>query len=442
MPTKLRPLTVVNTSAISRWDSADNSTITTNPQVMQGITSAGGVITGVNNAGWKARAKIGVQAGSPYEADRYWLTRSEGSTYQLFYTLPANGRKLVERGLGIHFPVTTFNHLSTSAAQCEADALKRLYSRIRSERTSINGFNFLGELRETIKMLRHPAEALLKQVDRHFLSLENTKRKVLRLPVHKRRAQWEKAVAGSALEINFGWKPLISDAKAIAEAIGRLVEQPPRRHRIQASGTQSNSELVLTYSDDANVNGWGSYQITTKTDTQRVVRYIVGMDTEVQVASTALGRLQDSFGFKLEDFVPTIYELTPWSWLVDYFSNIGDIIEAGSTDTTAVKWIVRTERVGSERSVLTRPIGTNPSRSGSWVLTLARGSAGSQQLIRRTVVRTTPTTLGLPPLVFTHPGESFGKMVSLLSVVAQRRKGLEDLSYMPTHYDQFGRRVK
>lgn len=401
--------------------------------------------TGQNNAGWRIKKKQGVNAASPFESDRFYFERKHVGKYRLYCnstTLP--GVYVDELGTGIKFPVQSVSHVTTSAAEAEAAALKKIYSRIRSERTSINGFNFLGELRETVRMLRHPAEALLSQVDQHLLSLENRKRKVLRLPEHKRRAEWSKAIAGTTLEINFGWKPLVSDAKAIAEAISRMIEEPPKRTRLSAQGESRAALSSSRESDDPNFAGFGRYLVNDSSSTVRTVRYIVGLQTEVEVASTALNRLKESFGFKLEDFLPTIYELTPWSWLVDYFSNIGDIIEAGTTDTSGVRWIVRTERVETAHAINSRPIGLNSSRlpHPSLYLRSAQGHSGSQIVIRRTVTRTMPTSLGLPSLIFTHPGESLSKMANLLSVVEQRRKGLQDLSGMPTYYDRFGRRLR
>jgi hypothetical protein len=47
------------------------------------------------------------------------------------------------------------------------------------------------------------------------------------------------------------------------------------------------------------------------------------------------------FGFTPSEFVPTAWELMPWSFLVDYFTNIGDILTSSVTDTSSVRWVNR-----------------------------------------------------------------------------------------------------
>jgi hypothetical protein len=56
---------------------------------------------------------------------------------------------------------------------------------------------------------------------------------------------------------------------------------------------------------------------------------------------------QELLGFSLSDFVPTIWELVPWSFLIDYFTNIGDVLEAWTTCTSDVAWVNRTSRRSS-----------------------------------------------------------------------------------------------
>lgn len=157
---------------------------------------------------------------------------------------------------------------------------------------------------------------------------------------------------------------------------------------------------------------------------------MVGLDLSVGAAQSAAERLQGNLGLNLQDVAPALWEITSFSWLVDYFSNIGEIIEAGTTDTRTVKWIVRTEQTATSRYVWIDQLSSEqylPQLSAGYFkqVSFSRGTLGESAIIRRSLARTIPLTLGIPHVTFTHPGESFGRMLNLLSVVDQRRKSMD-----------------
>lgn len=411
-------------------------------ETVRAVNSNGflGSRTGEKGVDWKAKKAAGRQAGTAFESDRYMHTEVRPGTLTLRLSHVSSPQLLANTDtvFGIQLPNQRITHLSTSSAEVEAEALKKLYNRIRSEKNEFQGMTFLGELRETLHMIRRPAEALLTHANRYVLSLEKKKREVLKLPVHKRRAQWEKAVAGSILELNFGWAPLISDVKSAAVALGRFVEPRPIRTRISATASQEvAANGIIPNQPSASVYSAARLQMSWKMKTTRTVCYRTGFNEVVTTPSGSIRRLQELMGFTPHDFVPTIYELLPWSWLADYFSNLGDIVSAASTDVAGLAYVVRTEIVETEQTQLgLLDVDNKQSYYGGLVLRGYSGDAGLQTTVRKTVSRTLPTSIPLPPLVFTHPGESFKKMANMLSVLVQRRKGLEDLSYMPTYVDR------
>jgi hypothetical protein len=51
------------------------------------------------------------------------------------------------------------------------------------------------------------------------------------------------------------------------------------------------------------------------------------------------------FGFTPSEFIPTAWELLPWSFLIDYFTNIGDILSSAVTQTAPVNFVNKTVRM-------------------------------------------------------------------------------------------------
>lgn len=422
-----------NDSRVKSWK-ADIAGVGYNSSNLYGFP---GIRTGERVSDRKAKIAAGSQAGSPFATDRQSVKELENGFASLSFldtsVTPAATRTHTFEG--IYIPLESASHLPVDTVEASNEALMKILRKITASHQQMNGSTFMGELRETIGMLRRPAESLRREVDKYFLSLENRKRKVLRLPPGQRRAAWEKALSGTWLELQWGWKPAISDAQAIATTIARLLHEPPHKERIVARATRTaeDTESVL-----GGQPPYGYFQAMRLRERATVyeVQYVVGLSAQRKAHASGVQRLIDICGFRPEDFIPTLYEVCPWSWLVDYFTNIGDIVEAAATYLGDVKWIVRT---ASRRSSLT--MSTTQISSKVYIESITpyfkyigmtpSGTFGKYKSIRTAVDRTLPLTLGVPQFKFSHPGESAGKMLNMLSVLAQRRKGLQDMKNIP-----------
>jgi hypothetical protein len=161
-----------------------------------------------------------------------------------------------------------------------------------------------------------------------------------------------KEVANQFLNVQFGWIPFISDVKSLYKTynnIDKLVGQQLRDngHWIKRKGTMFNSKVTSDIETVADFAGLvypplnaGFYRseypyVTSNrySTTERKVwfegsfRYwIPSMAVDHQYSDPyhrILNKVRQ-YGIRVSPTV--IWELTPWSWLVDWFSNEGSII--------------------------------------------------------------------------------------------------------------------
>lgn len=386
-----------------------------------------GTRTGERVENFRTKIEKGLDASSNFSTDRYRVESTPYQGYIDFYH-PSTPTIVKRQKATWTYPGETFSHLSSVTASMEALVLSKLYDRIRQEKSHLNGLNFVGELRETIHMIRRPAESLVKAAQ-SLIRLENNKiKKIQSLKPTKKRDAMASLVSGSVLEINFGWRPLFSEIAAAAEALARYYNTPLPRSRV-SSTVQSKSVSELFGSKTpviAQAPGvpviylYGIPYQRVMTDAS--VRYIAFVQSQKSGATSALSRLGDVFGFTAENIIPTLYELTPWSWLADYFSNLGDILSAGTTDTSSVVSIQKLLRLSStfERR-MTPDSGSQNVAAAGYVFSGESQTGGFTTVTRTSFSRQPISSLPLPPLVFTTPSNSPSKLANMISVANQRR---------------------
>lgn len=153
-------------------------------------------------------------------------------------------------------------------------------------------------------------------------------------------------------------------------------------------------------------------------------RYIIAAAYAAEVIADS-DRFLDLFGLRPDQIIPTAYELIPWSWLADYFTNTGSILSAYSQSQAAVRYVVRSER--------THTLATY-TYSPDVNLTVARlkafgavdqfrysGSPGTVVLERTTLVRAKEPKLELPSFQWKNPFGDFRRDANMAAVLMQRR---------------------
>lgn len=94
---------------------------------------------------------------------------------------------------------------------------------------------------------------------------------------------------------------------------------------------------VSTINSNNGTTGWRWGTLRRNTHS---VRYVGGLRTTS--SSPTSYAIRDT-GFSLRSFVPTIWELIPYSFLVDYFSNLGDLVTSTAVFRNDFVYVVSTD---------------------------------------------------------------------------------------------------
>lgn len=271
-------------------------------------------------------------------------------------------------------------------------AISRLYSNLAGVHSAFKGMVFAGELSESLRMILHPARGLRKGVSDYL-------NRVKRLGPKKKRFDRPSFVRDTWLEYSFGWSPLISDLDGAVNAFfnSRLVE--PLFTMVRGNATLSEPETPLARTQFA---GFGhNYHWKEQLSKTVSIKYY-GV-----YRSTGKGSLSHSFGFSPWEFVPTLWELVPYSFLVDYFTNIGDIVSSWSYRTIGLEFLSRGIEKRANVSVIDPIVKLDPSSSYAdtryWRVSQS-GSLGSSSRYSREIERVRSYGLPTPKLELQVPG--------------------------------------
>lgn len=379
--------------------------------------------TGANRPGWKTAISNHSQAGTNLSGRKEWSpskTRCSGFCSYTNVNRPDGLQRMTVKGhlAAVRYGGTlTAPSISLSAAQ--NSAMSKALKQIHQAKSQFQGGVFLGEMREALHMLRHPAEGLMKAVQSDYLDAVKRKKNQLRrgkpLPTGKDKDRWKKAVSQTWLEGTFGWLPFLNDLEDAGKAYQSLCDNGTRFEKFRAVG-KTSQQLVSSTTEQAAIVG--DFYWLGSTQTFEESRCIIRGEVKIQAATTSLEKAR-LFGLSPGEFVPTLWELLPWSFLVDYFTNIGDILENSVTDTSGITWSMMTN---VQRKIGISYIRPDVAKTRSLHSTDAKFNAGGSGSFyrneRKTVGRSIDPALTVPPLMLEIPG-SPAKWANMLALWTQ-----------------------
>lgn len=293
--------------------------------------------TNKNSRGWRSRlGKYDVGLGYTIErktqhygndsASIVWQLGSSDPWYPGVGTLEWQGNMRSPDNPPVSSPAT----IDASAA--DAKAKSSAIQQIKDICNSFQGGTFLGELGETIRMIRHPAAALRQGIDSYFRTVTKRTRGLS-------IGRANKVVAGTWLEYQYGWKPLVSDIEDAAKTLARAGRHF-RTNRFRATATSQSHSVALRTIQMPTTNFIHQWEMHSVNESR--VTYFGAVSGR---STTKAPGLRQTWGFTTRDFLPTVWELIPYSFLVDYFTNIGEMIDALSYVTANLGWLGKTTKL-------------------------------------------------------------------------------------------------
>lgn len=310
------------------------------------------------------------------------------------------------------------------SSNADARASNSFLHAVRETMVQVSGPTFLGELRESLQMIRKPAAGLQNLVSEYLEKVR--KRKNSR--GHGRNVNWAKDLSELWLEYAFGWVPLMLDIEDGLKAYNRLFDKPRIRH-LSVGGKDFKRVDVTIPGTTLNYNGHMGVVNTAYKDQIDVVRIRGAL--RAQAATTAQDRLA-LFGFTPSEFIPTAWELLPWSFLVDYFACIGDVLEGVVTDTSSVTWVSKTQIL--QRDLFISCKGKNPAATvGSENVLSYSSNTATAHVRRRTISRVANAGVPLPTLSFRWP-LSLGKLTNMTALLGVTNRTIYPQNPSPRNY--------
>jgi hypothetical protein len=317
------------------WDNVSNVGAT------KVLNLSGSVTYGDNIRDWKQRIAAGTSATTTLLGTSTLTVINVGGTIQTYSSIDPNHVRWIFSGdIFTNSPTAwTFQVANAQSVDSVADsrAASKFLKHFIEERNTWRGGNFLAEIRETIHALRHP----VKSIYQHTWDFAGKVKKLGR--VHQSKKEYSKHLADAWLAYQFGIKPLISDANDAGAALGQLKGDPDARDHRTISGYGRNSAsskigpVVVTPPPTTSSQFCSFYVYVNQNN---AVRYHGALSADLADRTNYL----DEIGLSYGDIVPAFWEAIPWSFAIDYFTNVGEMIDSCRLWFTDCSWVNRTVR--------------------------------------------------------------------------------------------------
>lgn len=279
--------------------------------------------------------------------------------------------------------------LSYSDAKAENQALQRFYHDCREAQTTLQGLVTAGEIGETLRGINSASNGVYRLLWNYVRALR--KGNVLQVMRQLSRKGKTQFIADRWLETNLFIQPLLNDIDKGCEVLGTSRKSLKENIRVRGQGKVGAASEITT----------GTYQFSTwkvrQVDEYQVIYYgLIRLGDEI-AGVPSLAR----YGFDSSNWLPSLWELIPYSFVVDYFTNIGSILSAWSFWRASIHWASKTTRRSMTTQSHSPRITLNDTATRKY-----RFSPGSMQHTYKQVTRGALDQVPIPSLEFRIPGLS------------------------------------
>jgi hypothetical protein len=296
---------------------------------------------------------------------------------------------------------------STLEAAARSSAANRLHGQIQNARTKFQGATFLAEVVDVIRMFRNPVEALFGST----MYFAKEVRKLCRGWGAEKHSTTSKKLASLWLAYSYGIKPLAADITSFAIATDQLSNHLGSRTSVPISGAAEEASLLE--------ENYYAFPGTTYARQLVHTRNVCSVRYHGKYWCSADFGPFASMGFDLPALAVATWEAIPFSFLVDYFVNVNEVLRANTQANADIAWLEYGRKI--DRTVQGFGARINPILPDTRDHFDVECSGGEYKATKSTVFR---TQTGLPSvgLRLTLPTASQGLNIAALTAVIAQSK--------------------
>jgi len=290
---------------------------------------------GANLPNWRKLVAKGENATTTMEGVRTQVRPREGFRSYLY----ADGTVAVVSGVIDQSCMSIVSVAHSLGPVADAKARSKFLDKYIGIKSTWRGGNFLAEIGETMHMFLHPVRSFYNATYQLARNLRKIGKIYAKNPVN-----YSKALADLWLAYSFGVKPTVEDANDLANTLNSLINrQFIDTKGIRASG--HNSAVTTTVGPySPSIGGMPS----SPTEIQEVIdksdAHVWYRGAVICKPQNANRFLLQSFGVDVFDVVPAVWEAIPWSFFIDYFLNVQEMLDSMRYVDAEFGWLNRTYR--------------------------------------------------------------------------------------------------